>query len=242
MRPTAHRLDAPRVLASMVSLAGRQDAWTNCESPPRQPGQGYRSALNQSASTHPGQPGRASTQGSGTPQTPFRRVFWPPRLLRARVDRKSGETGEGGRDFSLPDTFPVYRRSPNREWTAISWSPGRGAGPFRRGRQCLPRKGDRPRSSTPCRGGHTAGTPKGRPRRRGGGAQNRAFVLAHLLPPVNKLPLPAWVAADSVSAGSGSRDPASSGCALHSALADLLQSSPLGVNPWHPLACLSADG
>ena len=76
----------------------------------------------------------------------------------------------------------------------------------------LSRKGDRPRSSTPCRGGHTAGIPQGRPRRSGGGAQNRAFVLAHLLPPVmNKFPLPARVAADSVSAGSGSRDPASSG-------------------------------
>ena len=58
----------------------------------------------------------------------------------------------------------------------------------------------------------TAGIPQGRPRRSGGGAQNRAFVLAHLLPPVmNKFPLPARVAADSVSAGSGSRDPASSG-------------------------------
>ena len=101
---------------------------------------------------------------------------------------------------------------PNREWTAISWSPGRGAGPSRRGRQCLSRKGDRPRSSAPCRGGHTAGIPQGRPCRSGGGAQNRAFVLAHLLPPVmNKFPLPARVAADSVSAGSGSRDPANSG-------------------------------
>ena len=101
---------------------------------------------------------------------------------------------------------------PNREWTAISWSPGRGAGPFRRGRQCLSRKGDRPRSSTPCRGGHTAGIPQGRPRRSGGGAQNRAFVLAHLLPPeMNTFPLPVWVAADDVLDGSGSRDPASSG-------------------------------
>ena len=132
---------------------------------------------------------------------------------------------------------------PNREWTAISWSPGKGVGPRRRGRQCLPRTGDRPRSSTPCRGGHTAGIPQGRLRRSGGGAQNRAFVLAHLLPPVmNTFPLPAWVAADDVLDGSGSRDPASSGRALHAALADLLQSSPLGVNQWHPLACLSADG
>ena len=133
---------------------------------------------------------------------------------------------------------------PNREWTAISWSPGRGVGPPRRGRQCLSRAGNRPRSSTPCYGGHTAGIPQGRPCRSGGGAQNRAFVLAHLLPPVmNKFPLPAWVAADDVLDGSGSRDPASSGCALHSALADLLQSSPLGADPWHPpLACLSAGG
>ena len=101
---------------------------------------------------------------------------------------------------------------PNREWTAISWSPGRGVGPPRRGRQCLPRAGNRPRSSTPCRGGHTTGIPQGRPRRSGGGAQNRAFVLAHLLPPVmNMFPLPAWVAADDVLDGSGSRDPASSG-------------------------------
>ena len=183
-----------------------------CESPPRQPDQVCRSASNQSASTHSGQPRRTSTQGTGTPQTPLHRVFWPPRLLRARVDWKSGETGEGGRDFGLLDTLSVYKRPPNREWTAISWSPGRGAGPFRRGRQCLSRKGDRPRSSTPCRGGHTAGIPQGRPRRSGGGAQNRAFVLAHLLPPVmNKFPLPARVAADSVSAGSGSRDPANSG-------------------------------
>ena len=54
--------------------------------------------------------------------------------------------------------------------------------------------------------------PQGRPCRSGGGAQNRAFVLAHLLPPVmNKFPLPAWVAADDVLDGSGSRDPASSG-------------------------------
>ena len=67
-----------------------------CESPPRQPDQVYRSASNQSASTHSGQPRRTSTQGTGTPQTPFHRVFWPPRLLRARVDRRSDETGEGG--------------------------------------------------------------------------------------------------------------------------------------------------
>ena len=61
-------------------------------------------------------------------------------------------------------------------------------------------------------GRHTTGIPQGRPCRSGGGAQNRAFVLAHLLPPVmNKFPLPARVAADSVSAGSGSRDPANSG-------------------------------
>ena len=61
-------------------------------------------------------------------------------------------------------------------------------------------------------GRHTTGIPQGRPCRSGGGAQNRAFVLAHLLPPVmNMFPLPAWVAADDVLDGSGSRDPASSG-------------------------------
>ena len=37
------------------------------------------------------------------------------------------------------------------------------------------------------------------------------FVLPHLLLPVDKFPLPAWVAADDVSVGSGSRDPARSG-------------------------------
>ena len=101
---------------------------------------------------------------------------------------------------------------PNREWTAYQGLPGRGVGHPRRGRQCLPRAGNRPRSFTPCCGGHTTGIPQGRPRRSGGGAQNRAFVLAHLLPPVmNKFPLPAWVAADDVLDGSGSRDPASSG-------------------------------
>ena len=101
---------------------------------------------------------------------------------------------------------------PNREWTAYRGLPGRGVGPPRRGRQCLPRAGNRPRSSTPCQGRHTTGIPQGRPCRSGGGAQNRAFVLAHLLPPVmNMFPLPAWVAADDVLDGSGSRDPASSG-------------------------------
>ena len=109
---------------------------TNCESPPLQPGQVYRSASNQSASTPPGQPGRASTQGSGTPQTPFCRVFWPPRLLRACVDWRSGETGEGVETPVCLIRFQFTGYLPNREWTAISWSPGRGAGPFRRGRQC----------------------------------------------------------------------------------------------------------
>ena len=33
MRPTAHRLNAPRVLASMVSLAGRQEARTSAKVP-----------------------------------------------------------------------------------------------------------------------------------------------------------------------------------------------------------------
>ena len=44
----------PQVLASKVACDARQDAWTNCERPPRQPGWVCQSASNQSVSTHPG--------------------------------------------------------------------------------------------------------------------------------------------------------------------------------------------
>ena len=180
--------------------------------PPAPTGLGVPVSLELEREHPPGQPGRTGRKVLGR----HRRLpvgYSGPR--GCCVPTRAGRMARQGREVKtsvclIRIEFTGYL--PNREWTAISWSPGRGVGPPRRGRQCLSRAGNRPRSSTPCYGGHTAGIPQGRPCRSGGGAQNRAFVLAHLLPPVmNKFPLPARVAADSVSADSGSRDPANSG-------------------------------
>ena len=80
----------------MVSLAGRQEARTSAKVPRANQTRCVGQPRIRARALTLGNLGRTSTQGTGTPQTPFHRVFWPPRLLRARVDWKSGETGEGG--------------------------------------------------------------------------------------------------------------------------------------------------
>ena len=180
--------------------------------PPAPTGLGVPVSLELEREHPPGQPGRTGRKVLGR----HRRLpagYSGPR--GCCVPTRAGRVARQGRVVETPVRlirFEFTGYLPNREWTAYRGLPGRGVGPPRRGRQCLPRAGNRPRSSTPCQGRHTTGIPQGRPCRSGGGAQNRAFVLAHLLPPVmNMFPLPAWVAADDVLDGSGSRDPASSG-------------------------------
>ena len=132
-----------------------------CESPPRQPDQVCRSASNQSVSTHPGNLGGRVHKVLGR----HRRLpagYSGPR--GCCVPTRAGRVARQGRVVEtlvrlIRFEFTGYL--PNREWTAYRGSPGRGAGPTRRGRQCLSRTGNRPRSSTPCQVDCDIDTPQG---------------------------------------------------------------------------------
>ena len=211
MRPTAHRLNAPRVLASMVSLAGRQEARTSAKVPRAnqtrcigQPRIRARALTlgNLGGQVHrePGRHRRLSTGYSGP-----RGCCVPAWIGGVARQGRGVETSVCLIRFQFtgaPQTENGLQSHGRREEVRDLSGAGVNAYLGRVTDRGLPLPAEV----------DTAGIPQGRPRRSGGGAQNRAFVLAHLLPPVmNKFPLPARVAADSVSAGSGSRDPASSG-------------------------------